>query len=367
MKDFFTLKIIDRYIMGKYSTTFLFIMLLFTMIALVFDLSERIEKFISKGLSFWEVTSQYYFNFIPWINSLLFPLYALITVIFFTSRMAGQTEIIPILGAGVSFQRILKPFLLAALLFTTIHLIGNHFLVPRSNKILREFDNKYILPANIKSRDRNVHLLVAPEVCASLRFYQSSDSTGIDFQMEKFDSGKIVQIFKARQIKWKSEPSVWTLTDYEIRSFEDSSETLVIKAGESIDSLINLYPTDFIYVSNQKDMMSTPELIDFIEKEKQKGSGITRAYEVEKHRRTADPFTTLILSFIGVSIASRKVRGGMGLHLAMGVILGVIFIFLSKMSLTFAIMDMMPSILAIWIPNLVFLIIGMYLYKKAQK
>ena len=178
---------------------------------------------------------------------------------------------------------------------------------------------------------------------------------------------KIVQILKARTIKWKAEPSIWALNDYEIRSFADSSESLIIKAGESMDSLINLFPSDFVYVSNQKDMMTTPELNKFIEKELEKGSGVTKAYEVEKHRRTADPFTTLILSFIGVSIASRKVRGGMGLHLGLGVVIGVIFIFLSKMSLTFATAELMPSILAIWIPNLIFILIGSYLYKNAQQ
>jgi lipopolysaccharide export system permease protein len=342
-------------------------MFLFSIIAVVFDLSERIEKLISKGLSIWEITSQYYLNFIPWINSLLFPLYALITVIFFTSRMASQMEIIPIFGAGVSFKRILKPFLIGAFLFTGIHLIGNHFLVPKSNKVLRDFDNKYIKPGNIKSRDRNVHLFVAPNVSAFLRYYQSADSSGVDFQMEKFEGEKIVQIFKASSIKWKSDPYLWTLKDYEIRSFADSSESIIIKRGESIDSLINLKPSDFVYVSNQKDMMTTPELNRFIERETQKGSGITKAYEVEKHRRTADPFTTLILSFIGASIASRKVRGGMGLHLAAGVVLGVVFIFLSKMSLTFATTEQMPSIVAIWIPNLVFLVIGFVLFKKAQQ
>jgi len=367
MKEFFTLRIIDKYIIGKYVRTFIFIMFLFSIIAVVFDLSERIEKLISKGLSIWEITSQYYLNFIPWINSLLFPLYALITVIFFTSRMASQMEIIPIFGAGVSFKRILKPFLIGAFLFTGIHLIGNHFLVPKSNKVLRDFDNKYIKPGNIKSRDRNVHLFVAPNVSAFLRYYQSADSSGVDFQMEKFEGEKIVQIFKASSIKWKSDPYLWTLKDYEIRSFADSSESIIIKRGESIDSLINLKPSDFVYVSNQKDMMTTPELNRFIERETQKGSGITKAYEVEKHRRTADPFTTLILSFIGASIASRKVRGGMGLHLAAGVVLGVVFIFLSKMSLTFATTEQMPSIVAIWIPNLVFLVIGFVLFKKAQQ
>lgn len=367
MKEFFRLRIIDKYIIGKYVNTFLFIMLLFSMIAVVFDLSERIEKFISKELGFWEVCSQYYFNFIPWINSLLFPLYALITVIFFTSRMAGQTEIIPMFSAGISFTRILKPFLIGGLLFTMIHLIGNHYLVPQSNKTLRAFDNKYILPANIKSRDRNIHLFVAPNVSVYVRYFQSADSSGIDFQMEKFEGEKIVQILKARSIKWKSEPSIWTISDYEIRSFADSTESLIIKNNESIDSLINLFPSDFVYVSNQKDMMTTPELNKFIVKEREKGSGITKAYEVEKHRRTADPFTTLILSFIGASIATRKVRGGMGLHLASGVVIGVVFIFLSKMAVTFATADLMPTILAIWLPNLVFLCIGAYLYKNAQQ
>lgn len=367
MKDFFTLRIIDKYIIGKYVWSFIFIMMLFSLISVVFDLSERIEKFISKGLGFWEICSKYYFNFIPWINSLLFPLYALITVIFFTSRMAGNTEIIPMFSAGISFQRILKPFLIAGSFFTIIHLLGNHILVPQSNKVLRDFDNKYIKPGNIKTRDRNVHLFVAPNVSAYLRYYQSADSSGIDFQMEKFEGEKIVQIFKAKTIKWKSEPFVWTLKDYEIRNFEDSSESLLIKYGESIDSLINLKPSDFVYVSNQKEMMTTLELNKFIDREKAKGSGITKVYEVERHRRTADPFTTLILSFIGASIASRKVRGGMGLHLAAGVVIGVIFIFLSKMSLTFATTDILPSVLAIWIPNLVFLAIGAFLFKNAQQ
>lgn len=367
MKDFLSLRIIDRYIIGKYVRSFLFIMLLFSLIAVVFDLSERIEGFIAKGISAWKVCKDYYFNFVPWINSLLFPLYSLITVIFFTSRMAGQTEIIPILGAGVSFKRILKPFLIAASLFTILHLIGNHFLVPRSNKILRDFDNKYIKPGNIKSRDRNVHLFVAPNVSAYVRYYQNADSSGVEFQMEKFEGEKIVQIFKANSIKWKSEPSIWTLKDYEIRNFADSSESLVIYKGKSIDSLINLKPSDFVYIANHKDMMTTPELNRFIKREREKGSGITKAYEVEKHRRTADPFTTLILSFIGASIASRKVRGGMGLHLAAGVVIGVVFIFLSKVSLTYATAELLPSVLAIWIPNLVFLAIGIYLFKHAQQ
>ena len=367
MWEIMRLKIMDRYIIGKYVRTFLFIMLLFSMLSVVFDVSERIDKFISKGLSFWEVSSQYYFNFLPWINSLLFPLYALITVIFFTSRMAGQTEIIPLFSSGVSFKRLLKPFLLAGSIFTIIHLIGNHYYVPKSNKVLCDFDNKYIRPGNIKSRDRNIHFFIGPQLGAFLRYYQGADSSGIDFQMEKFEKEKIVQTLDAKTIKWKSEPNIWTLKDITIRNFGDSTENIEVKTGVSIDTALNLHPEDFVFISNQKDMMTTSELGRFIKREKLKGSGISKLYEVERQRRTADPITTLILSFIGACIATRKVRGGMGLHLAAGIILGVVYIFLSKMSLTFANNDLLPPIFAIWLPNLVFLAIAGYLMGKAQQ
>ncbi|MBK8954236.1 MAG: LptF/LptG family permease [Saprospiraceae bacterium] len=360
-------RIIDRYIIRKYVTTFLFIVLLFSLVSVVFDLSEKIEKFLSKDLSAWYIIKTYYFNFIPWIHSLLFPLYSLITVTFFTSRMASQTEIIPILSAGISFNRLLWPFLFSGALFTSIHLAGNHYFIPQSNKVLRTFDNTYIKPGNIKNRDRNVHLFVAPEVTAFLRHYQNSDSSGIDFQMEKFNGEKIEMIFKAKSIRWKAEPNIWTLKDYEIRTISDSSETLEIQTGKQIDSAIHLSPADFVFISNEKDMLTTHEIKEFIDRETKKGSGITKAYEIELYRRTADPFTTLILSFIGACIASRKVRGGLGLHLAAGVVLGVIFIFLSKMSLTFASNEVLPTVVALWIPNLIFLAVGFLLLRKAQK
>jgi len=360
-------RIIDRYIIRKYVLTFLFIVLLFSLITVVFDISEKIEKFLSKDISTWYVIREYYFNFIPWIHSLLFPLYALITVTFFTSRMAGQTEIIPMLTSGMSFNRLLWPFLFAGGLFTGAHLLANHYLIPRSNKALRTFDNTYIKPGNIKTRDRNVHLFVAPDVTAFLRIYQPVDTSGLDFRMEKFEGERMVMLFKAKSIQWKEAPNIWTLRDYEIRSIGDSSETLEIHEGESIDSAIHLSPSDFVFISNEKDMLTTKELKKFIERERQKGSGITKVYEVELHRRTADPFTTLILTFIGACIASRKVRGGLGLHLAAGVVLGVGYIFLSKMSLTFANNEVLPVLMAVWIPNLIFLGVGFYLLQKAQK
>lgn len=361
------LTILDRYILKKYFFTFFFTMVTLSAVAVVFDISERIEKFLSKDLGFWEVTRDYYLNFIPWINSLLFPMYSLITVIFFTSRMADQTEIIPMLGSGMSFRRLLRPFMIASGLVTLLHLGGNHLVVPKGNKTLREFENKYIKQSNVVSKDRNVHLFVEPGVEAFVVSFSVSDSSGQQFQLRKYDSSRITQVLTAKSIRWKSEPDVWTLRDYEIRTLRDTTEDFEVHHGEALDSSLNLLVSDFVITRNQKDMMTTPELSRFIDRELVKGSGITKGYEVEMHRRTADPFTSMILSFIGACIASRKVRGGMGLHLAMGVILGVVFIFLSKLSITIANNDAFSPFAAVWLPNLTFSLVGWYTYRLAQK
>lgn len=361
------LSILDRYIMKKYFLTFFFTLMLLSIIAVVFDVSERIEKFISKDLGFIEVTRDYYLNFIPWINSLLFPLYSLITVIFFTSRLADQTEIISMLGSGMSYKRFLRPFLMSAACITLLHLGANHLVIPKGNKTMREFENKYIKASNVYSKDRNVHLFVEPGVEAFLTSFNVADSSGQGFQLRKYQGSRVVEIFTAKTIRWKEKPDIWTIKDYEIRRFQDSAEIFERHAGQSLDSSLNLLVSDFVITKNLKEMMTTPELNDFIQRENLKGSGITRAYVVEKHRRTADPFTSLILSFIGVCIASRKVRGGMGLHLAIGVIIGVVFIFLSKLSLTIANTDVFSIGLSVWVPNLIFMGVGYYTFKLAQK
>lgn len=361
------LSILDKYIIKKYVSTFLFAMLILSLIAVVFDASERIEKFLNAKVSVWEIITKYYLNFIPWINSLLFPIYALITVIFFTSRMASQTEIIPMFSSGISYKRFLKPYIISGLLFTFLHLLGNHFIVPRSNKIFREFENNHIKATSFKAKDRNVHFFVGDGLKIYINYFHAADSSGREFQMEKIENSKITSLLSAKTIRWKSEPHIWTLEDYEIRNFTDSTESLQVFKSQKIDTSLNLRVSDFVFVTNQKDMMTTPQLVKFINRERERGSGITQLFEVELHRRFADPFTTLILTLIGASIASRKVRGGLGLHLAVAMILGVVFIFLSKLSLTFANNELMAPWIAIWIPNIIFALVAYYLFKKAQK
>ncbi|MEP7194937.1 MAG: LptF/LptG family permease [Saprospiraceae bacterium] len=367
IKEVFSLNIYDRYIMKQYFTTFLFTLTILSLIAVVFDVSERIEKFISKNVSVWEVIRDYYLNFIPWINSLLFPLYALITVIFFTSRLAERTEIIPFFSSGMSYSRFLKPFVYSALFFTIIHLYADHFLVPRGNKVLSLFENKYLNKGNLITKDRFIHFFVAPGVEAYFNSYNSYDSSGTGFQLKRTEDSRVIEILSAASIRYNVNIKKWTLKDYNIRSWKNKEENFDLYMGQSLDTALNLTISDFVMYKNDKDKMPTPELSEFIGHERKKGSGITRRYEVEKHRRTADPATTFILSFIGVCISSRKVRGGLGLHLAAGIILGVIFIFLSKLSLTFANSELFNPLLAIWMPNIVFSFLAYYLYKSAQK
>ncbi|MEO6189411.1 MAG: LptF/LptG family permease [Saprospiraceae bacterium] len=368
MKEFFKLSIIDKYIIKQYITTFLFTLGLLSIIAVVFDVSERIEKFISKNIGLWEVIRDYYLNFIPWINSLLFPLYALITVIFFTSRLAEKTELIPMFSSGMSYTRFLKPFMLSALLFTIIHLYADHILVPNGNKVFSAFDNKYLKANPLIRKDRFIHYFVAPGIEAYMNTFNSYDSSGTGFQLMKIENSKLTEVLNANSIRYNISNNKWTIKDYEIRRWDiNQGEKFEYYANQSMDTALNLEVSDFVMFKNDKDQMSTAELSQYIEKEKTKGSGITRIYEVEKHRRTADPITTFIMSFIGVCIASRKVRGGLGLHLAAGIILGVVYIFLSKLSLTFASSEMFNPILAIWMPNIIFSFLGLYLYKLAQK
>lgn len=361
------LQIYDRYIVKKYFSTFLFTMAVLSIIAVVFDISERIEKFISKNVAAWEITRDYYFNFIPWINSLLFPLYALITVIFFTSRLAEKTEIIPVFSSGMSYTRFLKPFVFASLIFTLLHLLLNHIVVPKGNKVMGAFENKYIKTSSLIRRDRNIHLVVQPGVEAFIHAYNSYDSSGTGFQLSKTENSQLKILLKANQFKYDSINNKWKLKDYEIRKWNEDKEIFELYSGQSLDTNLNLRVSDFVLYKNNKSMMATSELTKFIERERSKGSGITREYEVEKHRRTADPVTTFILSIIGVCIASRKVRGGLGLHLAAGVIIGVVFIFLSKLSLTFANSEMINPVIAIWSPNIIFSFLAFRLFKSAQK
>jgi len=361
------LKILDRYIIRKFLSTFFFVVLIFTLIALVIDFSEKVEDIIEESITIREVVFDYYANFILFIDGLLWPLFTLIAVIFVTSRLAYNSEIISIFNAGVSFRRLLVPYLLSATFIALILLAGNHYVIPNGNKAMLDVVYTYFDKNKDKGKTRDVHMFIAPDTKVYIRSYRKRDSTASDFRVEKFQDNQLIYLIKANLAESQGPPDNWRLRDYEIRSFNELEEDLVIGRGQYLDTTLNLTPADFVDYAEQQTMMTTPELKAFIQKQKSRGVGNTQKYEIELYRRSAEPFTIFILTIIGVSIAARKVRGGMGLHLAVGIGLGALYIFLSRFSIVFATGQAIPPLLGIWFPNIAFSAVAFYLYTNAQK
>lgn len=361
------LKILDRYIIKKFLGTFLFVVLIFSLIAVIIDFSQNVEEFIDEQLPAGQVMKEYYLNFVLFINGLLWPLFAMISVIFFTSRMAFNSEIISIFNAGVSFRRLMWPYLVGAGLIGGVHLVLNHFVIPVSNKTRLDFFHAYIMKESDKGQTRDVHMFIEPGVKVYVRDYFKRDSSARHFRVEKIVDNRLVEFIEAAEARWKGAPNKWQLSNYEIHSFNGKEESIVVGGREKLDTTFNLTPNDFVRYDDTREMIPSHKLSAFIEEEKQRGIGNTKIYEIELYRRTADPFTLLIVTIIGMSVASRKVRGGMGFHLALGIALGAIFVFVAKFSITFATNEALSAWAGVWIPNVVFAIIALVLIAKAQK
>jgi lipopolysaccharide export system permease protein len=361
------LKTLDKYIIKKYIGTFLFTVLLITMVSVVIDFSEKIAKFLDQPLTAKQIIFDYYLPFIPWINGLLWPLFALIAVIFFTSRMARNSEIISILNAGVSFRRMMVPYFIAGLLISLALWGLNNFVIPKSSKLKIEFESEYLRKSQRSTLSYDVHFFLEPNAKVYIRYYRERDSSAQTFRLEKYQDGNLSYLLKANRLKLKEPPNVWTLKDYEIRTIDGLNETLLVASGKSMDTTFNFTPKDFIRYSKQMEMMTSRDLVDFIEIEKSRGLGQAKKFQIELHRRTADPVTVLILTLIGVAVASRKVRGGMGFHLAIGIILGAGFVVLSKFAVTFANNLSLSPGLGVWTPNIFFSFVALFLAAKAQK
>ncbi len=331
------------------------------------DFAERIHYFIGQPVTAREIIFDYYLPFIPWINGLMWPLFALLAVIFFTSRMAGNSEIIPILSSGVSYYRFLVPYIISASLLAFLLWLGNNYIIPKSTKVKNEFYATHIKKSEKKTHTNNFHFYIHPDEKAYVRFYKSRDTSAHTFRLEKFKEGKITQIIKARKLDLKEPPNLWTMYDYEKRRFNGLSEEIEIFKEQEKDTILNFTPDDFVYYSKEMEMMTTKDLKNYINNERSRGVNAAKKYEIELYRRSSDPLTIIILTLIGVAIASRKTRGGMGLHLALGVVLGSAYVILVKFSATFVNNLNLSPFLGVWMPNLVFFLLALYLIFKAQK
>lgn len=335
------------------------------MISCAIDFSDKVQAIIEKPCTKKDVLA-YYVGFMFHMTSLLMPLYTLVGVVFFTSRLAFNSEILSIFSAGVSFKRLLRPYLIAGSIIAFFHLSINHFIAPIFNHWKLWFEHTYVWTDQDKGKTSNAHFLTAPDTKVYIKGYNKTNQTMVGLRLEKFERSRIISILEAENATWNPESDRWKLSQWSVRTFDGMNETF-IHSTNPIDSAINISPQDFVYFNNQNQEMTTPELQTVIERDQQRGLANSRSYEIEKHRRTADAVTNIILTIIGLAVAGRKVRGGMGFHLALGIGIGAGFILLSKFAVSFASSGSVPVMLGMWIPNLIFAGVALWLISRAQK
>jgi lipopolysaccharide export system permease protein len=358
------LKKIDIYIIKKFLGTFFFAISLLIIIVVIFDVSEKIDDFIEKRPPLNEILFSYYMNFIPYFVNLFSYLFTFIAVIFFTSKMASGSEIIAILSSGVSFWRLLWPYLIASVFLGVMSFYLANFLIPLTNKKMMVFEKLY-LKNPYQYRERNIHMQIQPGTFIYMESYNSQTNTGYKFSLEDFKKNRLVYKLNADQIIWDSLTGQWKLKNYFVRKITDTNETLT--KGLVMDTLININPRDFTIIVDDIKTMNYSELRAFIEKEELKGTTAIKEYLVEKHKRIAFPFTTIVLTLIGVSISSRKVRGGIGVHLGYGIAITFTYIMFMQVTTVFATHGNLSPWLAVWIPNFIFIVVGIFLVRIAPK
>lgn len=358
------LKIIDIYIIKKFLGTFFYAISLLILIVIIFDVSENIDSFIQKEAPLNAIIFDYYLNFIPYFINLFIYLFTFISVIFFTSKMAGDTEIIAILSSGVSFRRLLYPYMVSAVLLAIMSFYLGNFLIPKTNAERRIFKNAYMEDLT-RDKTRNLHLQIAPNTYAFVESYNTKLSTGHKFSLEKFEGQKLIYKLMADKIILDSVNGNWIFKNYFIRTFDDTGQSLI--KGAKMDTVLSLEPEDLYKIKEVFEEMDYFELNDYIVSEKEKGSKSYKKFEVEKNKRASGPVAIIILTVIGVALSSRKVRGGIGMHLGVGIGLTFSYILLMQVSTVFSTFGNLSPTIASWIPNIIFTIIAIYLLIKAPK
>ena len=359
------LYLLDRYIIRKFLGTFFYAVLMFGVILpVIFDLTEKMDDIIEKEIPFSEIMFDYYLNFIPYFANLFTPIFAFISVVFFTSRMANQTEIVAILSSGVSFRRLLRPFLISACVVSIFSFLLGSFIIPPANARRLAFEYKY-MKFNWNRNFSNLHRQIVPGTFVYLETYTQNTGTGFRFTQEKFKGQTLQYKISSDYIRWDSLQNQWSLDNVVIRTFKGNKE--FIRKETRLDTLMAFKPIDFALADDDVEMMSFFELNTFIDREREKGSDFIDYYLFEKHRRIANPISNLILALIAVPLAGRKVRGGVGLHIGIGIGISFSFVMLMQIASVFATEGGVNPAIAAWIPNAIYFIVALWLIRKAPK
>ena len=356
---------LDTYIVSKFITTFFVALLLIIGIVIIFDISEKIDDFVEKEAPLGAIIFDYYLNFIPYFMNMFSPLFVFITVIFFTSKMAADSEIIAILSCGISFHRMMVPYMFSATLIAILSLCLNLFIIPESNKTRLEFENQYI-KERTKSVGRNVHYQLSPGEFVYAESFSSWNSTAYRFTLEKIEDNKLVSKISAETAVYDADKHIWRLKKYFIREYNDDL-TDNIRSGKQIDTVLDLSSKDFYLNEKTVETLTYSELNELIDTQKMRGDGNVKFALIEKNTRFALPFSAFILTIMGVALSSKKRRGGIGWNIGLGIGLAFTYILFLRFSQMFVYTDTLPPSIALWLPNMVFALIAAFLYKIAPK
>lgn len=359
------LKRLDWYIIKKFLGTYIFAIALIISIAVVFDFNERMDRFMSHNAPWNAIIFDYYLNFIPYFANLFSPLFVFIAVIFFTAKLAENSEIIAMFSTGMSFKRMLRPYMVSSAIIALITFSLGAYIIPRGSVTRINFEDKYYKPRK-ENTARNIQLEVDSNVIAYIERFEDYSKTGYRFSLDKFRDKQLVSHLTARSITYDTTSiNKWIIKDYMIRKMDGMKES--ITKGERLDTTLFMEPADFLIMKNQQEMMTSPQLSEYIDRQRKRGFANIKEFEIEYHKRIAMSFASFILALIGVSLSSRKTKGGMGLHLGIGLALSFSYILFQTIASTFAINGNVPPVIAIWIPNVLYAFIAFYLYKKAPK
>lgn len=358
------MKLLDLYILKRFLSSFFFVVVMLMAVIVAIDISEKNEDFIKSGLSWWVITRDFYFNYIPYMANMISPLLIFIATVFVTARMASHTEIVAILSSGVSFKRFLVPYFIGSLFIGAITFVLIGWVIPKANKKRVAFENQY-LKNKFYYEGRDVHIKIAPNIYAYMESYNNIVRTGYQFTLETIEGHELKSKLKAAKIFWKQDKNIWQIDNYEIRKFDGRKEYLI--HGLSKDTVIDLHPKDFESKYLLYETLNMEELNNYIRQEKERGAENLEMFMITKYERYAYPFAVVILTIIGVIVSARKSREGAGFKIAFGFMLAFIYILFVVMSRTMVSAGGIGPMLAVWIPNIIFTCIGFVMYKTLPK
>ena len=359
------MKKLDWYILRKFIGTFFLALFLIVCVAIVFDISEKIDNFIDHGASVSDIILKYYLNFIPNFANLFCALFVFISVIFFTSKMAGKSEFIAMFASGISKFRLLQPYFIGGLIITGFSFFLGYFLIPDCNKERLAFEEKYVSRSNSRVSSFNIHRQLEPEMYFYIESYNREHNVGLRMSLEKFEGVTLKSKMTADMLQWDNEKQIWKAKDYCIRTFSDGKES--IETGAVKDTAIRLTPEDFFKKTTTVEALNSKELREYIAEQKLSGTSAVISSEIELYNRMASPFSTFVLTIIGFALSVKKRRGGMGVNIGIGMLLSFSYILFQRFSTTFALSGMLSPMLAVWVPNFIFALIAVVVYLTAAK